>query len=69
MVEANGGKTKVSSDSADELFGLWADDWNLGDMGRRFMTTASPSTDPTGEAPVTAADIQFNPALVRYIHI
>jgi hypothetical protein len=63
MVEANGGKTKVSSDSADELFGLWADDWNLGDMGRRFMTTASPSTDPTEEAPVTAADIQFNPAL------
>ena len=64
MVEANGGKTKVSSDSADELYGLWADDWNLGDMGRRFMSTASPMTDPTQEVPVTQNDIQYDPALV-----
>ena len=65
MVDPNGGKSKVSSDSADELFGLWADDWNLGDMGRRFMTTNSPPL-PTDDAPVTRADsnIQFNPVAV-----
>lgn len=68
LVEPSGGKTKVSSDASDELYGgpMWADDL-FGIEGRRFFSTASPhvTPDPTqSDFPsyqYTQADVQFMP--------
>ena len=76
MVEPSGGKTKVSSDASDELYGgpMWADDM-FGIEGRRFFSTASPhvTPDPTqSDFPsyqYTQADVQFMPVRYKPYHI
>ena len=76
LVEPSGGKTKVSSDASDELYGgpMWADDM-FGIEGRRFFSTASPhvTPDPTqSDFPsyqYTQADVQFMPVRYKPNHI